>query len=92
MKVAVTEMLEFMVTVQDSVPLQPPPLKPAKVEPAAAVAVSVTEVPAAKLLEQSVPQLIPAGLLVTVPLPVPDLFTVRVKTSTSLIALRISAM
>jgi hypothetical protein len=42
------------------------------VEPEAAVAVSVTEVPEGKLAEQVVGQLIPAGLLATVPLPVTD--------------------
>ena len=52
------------------------PLQPAKDEPLAAAAVSVTEVPEPKLAEQVEPQLIPAGLLETVPLPVPVLLTV----------------
>jgi hypothetical protein len=47
--------------------VQPVPLQPAKIEPAAAVAVSVTIVPLLKLAEQVLPQLIPAGELVTVP-------------------------
>jgi hypothetical protein len=47
-----------------------------KVDPLLAVAVRVTCVPLGKLLEQVLPQLIPPP--VTVPLPVPDLFTVRV--------------
>ena len=53
------------------------PLQPVKVEPVAAVAVRVTGV--LKLYEatHAVPQLMPVGALVTVPLPVPDLFTVR---------------
>ena len=67
------------VTVQGLVPAQPPPVQPVRVEPAAGVAVSVTAVPLAKLTEQVAPQLIPAGELVTVPLPVPDGVTVRVK-------------
>src|SRR5207247_4051350 len=78
-KVAVTVVAAKTVTVQAPVPEQPPPLQPLKVEPAAAVAVSVTAVPLGKLAEQVAPQLIPAGELVTVPLPVPALETVRVK-------------
>ena len=54
------------------------PPKPAKVEPASGVAVSVTTVPVAKAAEQVAPQSIPAGLLVTVPVPAPSLLTVRV--------------
>jgi hypothetical protein len=46
------------------------------VDPVAAVAVRVTDV--LKLTEQVVPQLMPLGLLVTVPLPVPAGVTVRV--------------
>src|SRR5207244_3279543 len=61
------------------VPEQPPPVQPVKVEPAAAVAVSVTAVPLVKLAEQVAPQLMPAGALVTVPLPVPAGVTVREK-------------
>src|SRR5439155_1357135 len=67
------------VTVQAPVPEHPPPLQPLKVEPAAALAVSVTAVPLGKLAEQVAPQLIPAGELVTVPLPAPEGVTVRVK-------------
>jgi hypothetical protein len=55
--------------------LQPVPVQPAKVEPEAGAAVSVTSVPLANEAEQTLPQLIPAGLLVTVPLPVPLLVT-----------------
>ena len=50
---------------------QPPPLQPWKVEPLAGVAVRVTCVPLSKEAEQVAPQLIPVGLEVTVPLPVP---------------------
>lgn len=52
------------------------PLQPAKRAPDAAVAVSVTVVPSATVVLQAVPQLIPAGALVTVP--PPTLSTVRV--------------
>ena len=79
MKVAVTVVAAESVTVQVPVPEQPPPLQPVKVEPAAEVAVSVTAVPLAKLAEQVAPQVIPAGELVTVPLPVPALLTVSAK-------------
>ncbi len=53
------------------------PLQPPKVESDAAVAVSVTMVPGLKLAEQLVLQLMPAGELVTVPLPVPVEDTIR---------------
>src|SRR5439155_14989 len=78
-KVAVTVVAAEIVTVQAPVPEQPPPLQPVKVEPAAGAAVSVTAVPLAKLAEQVAPQVIPAGLLVTVPVPVPALETVWAK-------------
>ena len=59
--------------------VQPVPLQPAKVEPDAGVAVRVTTVPLLKFAEQVLPQLMPAGELVTVPLPVPALTTERPK-------------
>ena len=76
-KVAVTEWPALIVRVQVPVPEQSPD-HPAKVLPAAGVAVSVTAVPFAKLAEQFAPQSIPAGLLVTVPVPVPAVMTVKV--------------
>jgi hypothetical protein len=66
---AVTEVLLARFTVQMLVPLQPPPDHPVNVNPAAGVAVSVTEVPALNNALHTEPQLIPAGLLMTVPLP-----------------------
>ena len=54
-------------TVQVEMPEQPPPLHPEKVESLAAAAVSVTEVPCAKLAVQVPPQSMPDGLLVTEP-------------------------
>jgi hypothetical protein len=65
-----------MVTAHAPVPLHAP-LHPANVEPTAGVAVRITGVPAAYVAEHVAPQLIPAGLLVTVPSPVPTLFTDR---------------
>ena len=61
----------------DPVPEQAP-VQPAKVEPVFATAVSCTGVPMLKPAVQVVPQLIPVGLLVTVPIPVPVSATVRV--------------
>src|SRR5262247_4237572 len=78
-KAAVTVVAALSVTVQVPVPEQPPPLQPVKVEPAAGVAVKVTAAPLGKGAEHVAPQAIPAGLLETVPVPEPDLLTVRVK-------------
>lgn len=78
LKVAVTDWFEFIVTLHGPVPLHAP-LQPAKVEFVAAVGVSMTIVPGAKLAEQAVGQLMPAGLLVTVPLPLPASVTISVK-------------
>ena len=82
-KVAVTEVAAFSVTTQVPVPLQPPPLHPVKDEPVPAAAVSVTGVPEAKAKRQLDPQLIPLGLLVTVPLPLPVLATESAKPAVS---------
>jgi len=73
--VAPTEVAAFMVTLQVDVPLQAP-VQPAKVELAAGVGVSVTAVPAAKLAAHVVPQLMPAGVLAMLPVPVPEGVTV----------------
>jgi len=67
-----------MVTEQVPVPEHPPPLHPEKVEPEAAEAVRVTFVAGSKEALQVDPQLIPAGLLVTVPEPVPAFVTLNV--------------
>jgi hypothetical protein len=78
LKVALTDCAEFIVTLQAPVPLQAPP-QPANVEPESGVATKLTTVPLAKLAEHVVPQEIPEGVLVTVPVPVPLLETVSVK-------------
>jgi hypothetical protein len=52
------------------------PVHPVKVEPSPGFAVSVTDVPTVKLALHVSPQLMPAGVLVTVPVPVPDSVTV----------------
>src|SRR5205809_6063380 len=90
-KVAVTVVAAERVTVQAPVPEHPPPLQPVKVEPAAGAAVSVTAVPLVKLAEQVAPQVIPAGALVTVPLPVPAVLTVRVKVCSVKVAVTVVA-
>src|SRR5262245_45611288 len=60
-------------------PVHPPPLQPDNTEPSAAVAVSAILVPLEKLAEHFVPQLIPEGPLVTLPLPLPFLVTLSEK-------------
>src|SRR5205823_12238792 len=69
LKVAVTVVAADTETTHDPVPEHPPPLQPVKVDPAAGVAVSVTPVPLVKLAAQVAPHVMPAGELVTVPLP-----------------------
>lgn len=54
------------------------PVQPAKVDPGIAVGVSVTAWPPANAVTQVKPQLMPFGTLVTLPLPVPALLTIRV--------------
>ena len=75
MKVAVTAALPVKVTLQLPVPVQAPD-QPANVEVAFGTAVSVTMVPLVKLALHIAPQLMPAGLLMIVPAPVPALWTV----------------
>src|SRR6202789_2434378 len=76
LKVAVTVVAAFKEMVQVApVPLQPPDHS-ANLEPELAAAVSLTDVPGANFAAHVLPQLTPEGLLVTVPAPVPALFTV----------------
>ena len=76
--VAVTLLAAVMLTVQLPVPVQAP-LQPVKVLPVTGVAVSVTLAPLVKDALHVVPQLIPAGALLTVPVPVPLLLIVNDK-------------
>ena len=75
MKVAVTFCAAVIVTAQGSLLVVQAPLQPANVEPPVGVAIRVT-LPLNWALQVE-PQSIPAGLLVTVPAPVPALLTVR---------------
>ena len=76
-KVAVTEEAAAIeLTVQVDPDAVQPPLHDAKVEPGVAFAVSTTSVPYPNDAEQVAPHEMPAGELVTVPVPAPTLLTV----------------
>jgi hypothetical protein len=75
----------FIGTVHVPVPLQAP-LQPVNVEPAAAVAVSVTTAPSLNDAEHVAPQSIPVGVLVTEPDPPPLLVAVSVCVTTANVA------
>jgi hypothetical protein len=79
LNVAVTAVAAVTATTHVPVPVQLPPLHPAKVELADADAVNVTCVPLAKFAEHADGQLIPAGALLTAPVPVPASVTVSPK-------------
>src|SRR5206468_3525502 len=91
MKVTVTAVAPLSVTVHGPVPEQPPPLQPVKAKPAAGVAVSITTVPLVNEAEHVAPHEIPAGALVTVPLPAPLRFTVSVWSGTKVAVTVVSA-
>jgi hypothetical protein len=75
LKFADTVVFPLIVTLQAPVPLQAPD-QPANVEADPGASVRVTTVPAANMYWHVVPQLMPAGLLLTEPAPVPELCTV----------------
>jgi hypothetical protein len=90
-KVAVMLFAASIVTVQvEPVPEQAP-LQPVKIDPFTGVAVKVILVPKSKEALQVLPQSTPAGLEVTVPLPVPALVTVRGKVSKAKLAVTVRA-
>jgi DMSO/TMAO reductase YedYZ molybdopterin-dependent catalytic subunit len=76
-----------MATVQAPVPVQPSPLHPSKVDPAAGSAVRVTGVPRAKGAVQALPQSMPTGLDVTAPEPLPVFVTDSARCSSAKAAL-----
>ena len=75
--IADTLVLLARVTVHEPMPEHPPPLQPENMHPVCGAVVSLTAVPPVKEAVQVGPQLIPAGVEVTVPSPVPVLLTVR---------------
>jgi hypothetical protein len=75
LNVAVTVVSALRVITQVPVPPHPPPLQPANDDPLAAVPARVTVAPTENAAEQAVPQLMPVGMLVTVPVP-PPAFTI----------------
>lgn len=77
-KFAITDWSAFMVTVHVAVPVHAPP-HPTKLDPEAAAAVRIIAVPLSKPAVQVLPQLMPDGVLVTVPLPLPAVITVNTK-------------
>src|SRR5918996_3792153 len=79
--VAVTDRGPFICRVQVEVLPVQAPLQPANVAPTAGWAVSVTPVPNSYVSVQSVPQLMPAGLLVTFPSPTTFTVSVGVRSS-----------
>jgi hypothetical protein len=89
--VAVTDRAASIVTVQFPVPVQAPD-HPVKLELADGAAVNVTGVPKLKEAEQVAPQLIPAGLLVTVPPPFPVFATERANTFNVKVAVTVFAV
>src|SRR3954468_7923133 len=78
MKSADTDLPLDIATVQADPLTESQPVQPVKIDPNDAVGVSVTTVSITKSLAQPVPQLMPCGLEVTVPLPMPVLATVSV--------------
>jgi hypothetical protein len=79
LNVAVTVFAKSIVTLQVAADPVQAPDHPANTEPGLAEAVSVTSVPEENSQAHVVPQLMPDGLLVTGPLPVPAFWTVRTR-------------
>jgi len=88
LNVAVTDRFTS-ITTEQSAPLQSP-VQPAKVDPGAAVAVKVTELPVGKLALHVPPQSIPIGALGTVPDPDPIFCTERVDMGIGVMAVKVA--
>jgi hypothetical protein len=91
LNVAVTLSAALIVTAHVPVPVQPAPLQPANVEPELAAALSVTVLPLLKFALQAVPQLMPPGTLVTVPVPLPPFVTLNTNCVAVNVAVTLSA-
>ena len=76
-KVATTAVFASNVTVQEPVPTHAAPLHPTNVDPGEATALKLIEVPKSNAAVHVAPQLIPAGVLDTTPLPDPAAVTAR---------------
>jgi hypothetical protein len=76
LKVAVTFVLALISMEHVSVPLHGPP-QPENIDSLVGVGVNIIDTPAAKMELQVVPQLIPAGELVIVPVPDPKSVVVK---------------
>ena len=83
LNVAASDLDELIVTAQAPAPVHAP-LQPTNAELAAGVSFMVTTVPLVKFAAHVPGQLIPAGLLVTVPVPFPARVTVRGKSNLKL--------
>jgi len=82
----VTDLLTFTLSEQLPVPLHDPD-QPRNTEPGAAIALNLIEVPFATDAEHVEPQLIAAGVLVTVPAPLPAFRTETVAFATVVVTL-----
>jgi hypothetical protein len=87
----VTLRAAVMLSVQVADEPEQSPDQPVKVDPAAGAAVKVTDVPSLNDVEQVEPQLMPAGELVTVPDPEPDLTTESVRCTRPNVAVTLRA-
>jgi hypothetical protein len=76
-KVAVTVRVWVMLTVHWLPLVLSQPVQPVRAEPVAGLAVRTTLVPTLKAALHVLPQVMPAGVELTVPLPEPPLVTVR---------------
>ena len=87
MNLAVTVLPSRIVTVQVIPDTVSQPVQPEKIDRKAGLAVRVTTAPLLKVAEQVAPQLIPAGLEVTVPPRMPVFVTVNVTLTVNTAAL-----